>query len=356
MSWLTGSQVLWAEPDQTSFIWNVSTPQGVRRLRPQRTILATGATELFLPFPGWTLPSVTGAGGLQAMTKSGLAVRGKRVVVAGTGPLLLAVAAGLRQHGARVLGVAEQASASSLARFGALAARQPSSRAQALGLASALAGVPYWPSSYPLRAEGDGQLERVTLRRGGREVTLACDFLAAGFGLVPELTLARLLGCQLEGGAVRVDAWQQTSVAGVYAAGEPTGIGGVGKALFEGQVAGRAATGQIERLKEAPAEAKRHAAFVAGLQRHFALRPELRTLAQPDTVVCRCEDVRHAELQPHATWTAAKLQTRCGMGTCQGRVCGPAAAALYGWAAAGPRSPLLPVPISQLIHLQEDRL
>ena len=353
VAWLTQAQVTWAEPAGTSFIWNVSTPQGMRRLRPQRTILATGASEVFLPFPGWTLPGVVGAGGLQAMTKSGLEVRGKRVVVAGSGPLLLAVAAGLRQHGARVLGIAEQASLPNLARFAAIALRQPSSRDQAQGLAAALAGIPYWPGSYPTRAGGDGRLQWVTLRRFGREVTLECEYLAVGFGLVPDLTLARSLGCQVVDGAVQVDAWQQTSLAGVYAAGEITGVGGVGKALLEGRVAGCAASGQIERLKAAPAEATRHAAFAAGLKQHFALRPELRQLAAPDTIVCRCEDVCHAELQPHRSWTSAKLQTRCGMGACQGRVCGPAAAALYGWVSTDPRPPLFPVSMAQLFS-QED--
>ena len=195
VSWLTQAQVGWAESDGGSLIWNVMTPQGLRRLRPQRTILATGAAERFVPFPGWTLPGVVGAGGLQAMTKSGLNVRGKRVVVAGTGPLLLAVAAGLRRQGARVLAVAEQANLPALLHFGALAARQPSSRAQALQLLPALTGVAYWPGSYPVRAEGDGRVQSVTLRRSGREVTLRCDYLAVGFGLVPDLSLARALGC-----------------------------------------------------------------------------------------------------------------------------------------------------------------
>ena len=92
-----------------------------RRLRVElfkSLILATGARERFLPFPGWTLPNVMGAGGLQALVKTGLPIEGKRVVVAGSGPLLLAVAAYLRGHGAEVLLIAEQASSMRLARFG----------------------------------------------------------------------------------------------------------------------------------------------------------------------------------------------------------------------------------------------
>src|SRR5436305_2228543 len=93
-------------------------PNGIRELHYRTLILATGARERFLPFPGWTLPNVMGAGGLQAMVKGGLPICGKRVVVAGTGPLLLAVAAYLRKHGAEILMICEQASWSSLARFG----------------------------------------------------------------------------------------------------------------------------------------------------------------------------------------------------------------------------------------------
>ena len=94
------------------------TKNEICELRYDKLILATGARERFLPFPGWTLPNVMGAGGLQAMVKSGLYIHGKRVIVAGTGPLLLAVAAYLRKHGAEIAILCEQTSWSSLARFG----------------------------------------------------------------------------------------------------------------------------------------------------------------------------------------------------------------------------------------------
>src|ERR1700676_921349 len=118
-------------------------------LRYRNLILATGARERFLPFPGWTLPNVMGAGGLQAMVKAGLPIRSKRVVVAGTGPLLLAVAAGLRQHGAEIPILCEQTSWSSLARFGLALAGQLSKITQGLQLMKELAGVPFASSSWP---------------------------------------------------------------------------------------------------------------------------------------------------------------------------------------------------------------
>src|SRR6185437_12418015 len=122
----------------------------IHELRYDKLIMATGARERFLPFPGWTLPNVMGAGGLQAMVKSGLPVHGKRVVVAGTGPLLLAVAAYLREHGAELLRICDQASRSSLARFGVALLRQPGKMVQGLRLKKALAGVPFATNSWPV--------------------------------------------------------------------------------------------------------------------------------------------------------------------------------------------------------------
>lgn len=348
--WRGQTEVAWVEGDGTHRELILSSPEGLSRQPARRVILATGAVERFLPFPGWTLPGVVGAGALQAMVKAGLGVRGQRVVVAGSGPLLLAVAAGLRTAGAVVLGVAEQAPMVSAARFGLAAARLGGKTREAAGLAWALRGVPYWPGTYPLHADGDGHLETVTLRRGGRDVTLECDWLAAGFGLVPETRVAALLGCALtDSGAVRVDAWGQTSVPGVYAAGEVTGVGGVDMARHEGLVAGCAATGQIERLSDAAATSARHRAFQTTLDTAFTLRPDLRALPSPDTIVCRCEDVTHATLRGQHSWAEAKLKTRCGMGACQGRVCGPATETLYGWRFSGVRPPLVPLPLSDLL-------
>lgn len=324
-----------------------STPQGPRRVLAHKIILASGATERFLPFPGWTLPGVVGAGGLQAMVKSGLDVRGARVLVAGSGPLLLAVAAGLRAAGAEVVGVAEQASPAQLLGFG-LAAQRGGKVGEAAKLLWALRGVPYWPSTYPVKASGGQRLTRVELG-GLTRRTLACDWLAAGFGLVPETRLAALFGCALKGGAVKVGAWQQTSQPGIYAAGELTGIGGVDKARLEGSMAGYAATGQVGRLRDLPTQLEQARRFQASLERRFALRPSLRALPAADTLICRCEDVPHAALQACPSWTEAKLQTRCGMGTCQGRVCGPAAETLYGWTFTGVRPPLLPLPLADLL-------
>jgi NADPH-dependent 2,4-dienoyl-CoA reductase/sulfur reductase-like enzyme len=317
-------------------------------LRYKRLIVATGARELLLPFPGWTLPNVMGAGGLQAMVKSGLPIGGKRVVVAGSGPLLLAVAAYLKKRGAKVRLIAEQAPFSKVAGFGLGLWREPRKIAQAFALRTSMGRIPFKAGCWPVAAEGDGRLESVTLTDGAKAWREPCDYLACGFGLVPNVELAAALGCTLHKGAVGVDALQRTTVPDVFAAGEVTGIGGLERSLVEGEIAGLAASGDEAAARFLFPRRDRARRFAKRLERAFALRDELRRLPRPETIVCRCEDVAHGALVPHSSWTEAKLQTRCGMGPCQGRVCGAAADVLYGWTRTSIRPPIFPTPLGHL--------
>jgi NADPH-dependent 2,4-dienoyl-CoA reductase/sulfur reductase-like enzyme len=311
-----------------------------RELKYETLILATGARERFLPFPGWTLPNVLGVGGLQALVKSGLPIRGRRVVIAGAGPLLLAVAAYLKKHGAVLPLIAEQSSAAAVYGFLARLFARPGKLAEAIRLRAVLVAVPYRMDCWVSAAHGKERVTGVTLNCEGRTRELACDYVACGFGLIPNTELAQLLGCELRGGFVSVDQYQQTSVANVYCAGEPTGIAGVDSALIEGQIAGCAAVGAY---RQADALRRRlDIAFAAALERAFALRRELQSLATAETIVCRCEDVTLNALQALGSWRAAKLQSRCGMGPCQGRICGPAVEYLFGWRPESVRPPVLP--------------
>ncbi|HJV90303.1 MAG TPA: FAD/NAD(P)-binding oxidoreductase [Holophagaceae bacterium] len=320
-------------------------PEGIEPLAYDRLILATGARERFLPFPGWTLPGVLGAGGLQVLVKDGLEVQGRRVVVAGTGPLLLAVAAHLRTRGAQVLAVAEQAPARALRSLAPELLRRPRLLLQALGFL----GLPLHLDTWVTRVEGDDRLRRIHLRTPSGPRVVEADLLAVGFGLLPNLEVAHLLGCACEDGRVVVDAAQRTSVPGVFAAGEPTGVGGLEKARAEGAVAGLAAAGRDAEAVAFQREAARGRAWVAALDTAFALRPELRALPEPDTILCRCEDVPVGAVQACVRGRDARLHTRCGMGRCQGRTCGPAAEYLFGWAPGGPRLPLVPTTFSDLV-------
>jgi NADPH-dependent 2,4-dienoyl-CoA reductase/sulfur reductase-like enzyme len=327
-------------------------PDGPRVLPWQRLVICSGARELLLPFPGWTLPGVTGAGGLQALIKGGMPVAGKRVVVAGTGPLLLAVAETVRRSGGEVVAIAEHRNGAALARFGAaLALRHPAKLAQAARLFHALRGVPYLRAASVVAANGETRLASVTIEQSGGRREIDCDFLACGFGLVPALELAGLLGCSTTEGRVAIDADGRTSVDGVWAAGESTGIGGVDKALAEGRIAGLSAAG----MPATPGDRRALAtslAFAQLLAASFAPSPQLRTLCSPSTIVCRCEDVSAGEVAGYADWRSAKLQTRVGMGPCQGRVCGSACAFLYGWSDAAARPPVFPATAATLASVE----
>lgn len=317
------------------------------RVAYERLVLATGARELFLPFPGWTLPGVVGAGAAHALLAAGASFAGKRVVVAGSGPLLLVVAAALARGGARVVAVLEQAPASELRDLALPLAARPAKLLQGAAARLRLAGVPYRTGWWVREATGDGRVAGCLATDGREERRLECDVLACGFGLVPNLELPRLLGCAVSGGAVAVDASQRTSVPEVFAAGELLGIGGASQALSTGTAAGLAAAGRgvPRRLRR---RVERDRRFAGALAHAFAPREELRSLAAPETLVCRCEDVALGRLD--AEWGArtAKLVTRAGMGPCQGRVCAPALSFLFGWTEDSVRPPLSPVPISVL--------
>ncbi|KTT32368.1 NAD(P)/FAD-dependent oxidoreductase [Pseudomonas rhizoryzae] len=323
---------------------------GSRTLTFDTLILCTGARELLLPFPGWTLPGVTGAGGLQALIKGGVEVADERLIVAGSGPLLLASAATARQAGARVALVAEQAARRAVRDFGLGLWRWPNKLRQALTLAT----LRYSPGTWVEAALGTDRLEAVRLRQGERRWEVACDRLACGYGLVPNVELAQSLGCTTLDGAVAVDDLQRTAQPHILAAGECTGIGGNELAQATGRIAGLVASGQLDAAHAVQSEARAWRRFATQLARTFALNPAIARLAQPDTLVCRCEDVPLGALIGHADWTQAKLRSRCGMGACQGRICGQATRVLLGWTPPTPRFPLQPTRIDSLLTLTED--
>jgi NADPH-dependent 2,4-dienoyl-CoA reductase/sulfur reductase-like enzyme len=320
----------------------------VCELSYEKLILATGARERFLPFPHWTLPNVMGAGGLQALVKTGFSIDGKKVVVAGSGPLLLAVADYLNRKGAQIMAIAEQASRTNLLRFGLGLISQRGKASQAYKLKRRLSGVKYLTDCWPVAAHGDDKLQSVTLQQRGRSFDIVCDYLACGFHLVPNLELAELLGCKIDAGAVSVNEFQQTSIPNVYCAGESTGIGGLELSLVEGEIAGLAASGQTAKAQNLFATRAKQRRFGRLLNRTFVLRSELRELPRTDTIICRCEDISFERLETSKSWREAKLHTRCGMGPCQGRICGTAVEFLFGWNVESVRPPVFPVRVGSM--------
>ncbi|MFE1023984.1 FAD-dependent oxidoreductase [Streptomyces sp. NPDC058818] len=336
-------------------------------------LLATGGYEHVLPFPGWTLPGVLTAGGAQAMLKGGLVVPGRAAVVAGTGPLLLPVATGLAAAGARVAALVESADPRQVARHArALAGKLP----EGAGYAARLLRHRVRPLTRHtvVRAHGDDRLTGVTVaaldadgrvRRGtGRYIP--CDTLAVGHGMLPHTDLADGLGCRLDGPAVAVDAEQRTSVPGVWAAGESTGVGGAALALAEGHIAGRSVAARLRNTGPQPAgrtgaERTRETLRTSAEALATAFAPPAQWTDQvtDDTLVCRCEEVTAGAVREAADGLGAgdvrtvKLLTRAGMGWCQGRMCATAVAGLTGCEATPSRRPFArPVPLGVLAQQQ----
>ncbi len=322
-------------------------------------ILATGAREWFVPFPGWTSPGVFGAGGIQALVKNGFDVRGKRIIVAGSGPLLLAVADGMRQAGAAVPLIAEQTSKTQLRRFALSLIQSPLKLLSAAAFRAKLLGTTYVTDCYPIKAERVNDKLRVTLRKNDgrsplKDETHECDYLAVGFGLVPNVELASALGCEIiedinVGAAVRVDQALRTSRPEIFAVGESTGVGGIEKAIVEGRIAALITAERFSDADRLRIAHRKTLDFARRLQSAFALRPELFALADDETIVCRCEDVTLGEIRGKISMRDAKLQTRCGMGPCQGRVCGPTVRRILQATDMQVRPPIFSAPIGAFL-------
>ncbi|KJS61130.1 NAD(P)/FAD-dependent oxidoreductase [Streptomyces rubellomurinus] len=357
-------------------------------VRARAVLLATGAYERQLPFPGWTLPGVVTAGGAQAMLKSGLVLPGQRIVVAGSGPLLLAAASSLVTAGARVPAVVEATGYLAYARRPHVVAAVPAKLVEGAGHGTALLRHRVRPRlrSAVVEAHGTDRVTGVTVARldadwrpkPGTERRIDCDAIAVGHGLLPQIDLATELGADTLAGpdgavALAVDAGMRTSVPGLWSAGETNGVGGADLAIAEGELAAHDLAGAEPKrsLRRRRARLRAFADLMAAAHRPG---PGWTGWLRPDTDVCRCEEVPVAKVREAVEELGAgdprtvKLLTRAGMGWCQGRMCGPAVACLSagsgsaasesgaGVGAAGPdRRPFgCPVPLSQLAAGEPD--
>jgi NADPH-dependent 2,4-dienoyl-CoA reductase/sulfur reductase-like enzyme len=354
-----------------------------------RTVVAAGAHDRPVVFPGWTLPGVITAGGLQTLAKTQRVLPGRRTVFAGSGPVALAFPAQLAHYGAHIVEALEAGPPprpTDLLRL-ARAARgntdllRDAARYRALLLRHR---VPLRYGRIVVRAEGDGRVERVVHAAvdtdwrvvPGTEHTVEADVLCLGYGFVPSLELLRLLGCtfdhdeNLGGHVVRRDEWLRTSVDGVYAAGDGTGVEGSYVAIDEGTLAGVAAaldlgaldaTAAREQVADARLRLSHRRALTAATARLYRVGAGLYGLSTPDTIVCRCETVRESAIAEAVASTddinVVKAYTRAGMGPCQGKNCqrhiASMIAARHGVPVASvppatARMPLRPVAISAL--------
>ncbi|TDD98923.1 FAD-dependent oxidoreductase [Jiangella asiatica] len=355
---LFGHQAWTVEPAERGFLVR-AVADGMERAVPARVlVLAPGGYDRQVPFRGWDLPGVYTAGGAQALLKGHQVVAGRRVVVGGTGPFLLPVAAGLAVRGASVAGVFEaNAPAGWLRRAGSVLP-VAGKLTEGAGYAAALARhrVPYRSRRAIVAAHGAESLTAVTVARldarwrvlPGSERIVECDTAAVGWGFTPQLELPLALGCatrvDVDGSlVVAVDDLQRTSVPGVYVAGEACGIGGAPLAVAEGEIAGRAAANAATAANAAgqpavvvPSRLRRRRRalrrFAAAMHEVHPVRDGWQTWLGEDTLVCRCEEVTAGEVRAAVDELGAtdartaKLLSRAGMGWCQGRVCGYATA------------------------------
>jgi thioredoxin reductase len=351
----TATLVWGVEQQEGSSAFNLALqgPTGPDWLETQSLIVATGARELVVPFPGWTLPGVTTLGAAHLLTKEHDTLPGRRVLVAGSGVLVFPVVHQLLRLGAQVIGVFEASHLRDWPRHTPALWGHGDRLREGLTYLTELARarVPYRPGRAVAKALGNDRLEGVEvvrLARNGAPIPdsaqgLTVDALCVGYGFVPNIDVTQLLGCEhrfdaSRGGWVPVVSQRlETTVPGAYAAGEVVGVDGAGAAMLEGHIAGLAAAEQLGYLDGDDVEQELHALqnqrrryrrFGAVLNSLFAPRPGLDQLTTPDTMVCRCEEVTLAEVaasvhQGTRELDDLKTATRVGQGFCQGRTCGP---------------------------------
>jgi thioredoxin reductase len=331
------------------------------RIHARAVVLATGAYDRPVAFPGWTLPGVLTAGGAQALAKGQGVLPGRRVLLAGAGPFLLPVARQLRRQGATVVAVVEATRRREWLAAAPRMAAHPARLAAYAGYRSSTLGTKFLWGHVIVRAEGARAVESATIARAradwapeaGTERSFAVDAVCTAYGFLPSVDLARAFGCELAKDAVAHDQDMRTSVKGVFVAGEAAGIGGSDLALVEGELAGTCAAGGTAQAASVRRRRARAAGFASILEDLFGARPGLRALPDPGTVLCRCEDVTAGQIDAAgaSTPTALKIMTRCGQGPCQGRVCERLVADRLGSPARyNARAPVRPIPLGVLME------
>ncbi len=378
------NEVLLSEDDQQLHV-----------VRAPALLFATGARERFIPFKGWTLPGVVSTGAVQVLIKSSGVLYADTILIGGSGPFLLAVAAECARHGGKVQAVLEQGGLSR--NFGLLphAVSQFSKLAEGASFLARLcsARVPLKHRTRIMEARGETSLEEVMVAKVdgqgrtivGSEQVYTTNALAIGYGFVPNVELPQHAGCELEydpdkgGWVVRVDDDLATTAEHIYAAGEITGIAGSLKSINEGRIAANTILyhlGKIDRARylsdvgRLRVERRRHLAFGRCFNAMHASVRENAEAIPDDTVVCRCENVRLGDIKKAiadgaTTPGAVKKATRVVMGNCQGRTCGPIVYDLLtAYTGAHPvapnlfsvRPPIKPVPLGLLSqHYEEER-
>ncbi|MBY8086298.1 FAD-dependent oxidoreductase [Vibrio fluvialis] len=372
---------LWRIDENKRVYW--SRGGKAEQLQAKRIILATGAIERAFPFPGWTLPGVMTAGACQIMMKTSGVVPQQAVMV-GTGPLLYLLAAQMVDAGSAPLALVDTQQPNQYFKSAKYASSLWTGRKyilKGLKLLAKLrkAGIKHYTGATDVAAFGDGKFERLSFSCGSNLHLLEAQNCLAHIGVIPNVQLSRAMGLAHEWDNVQLcwrpslDDYYSSSLEGVAIAGDGSGIGGALVAELQGRLAGANALHEIGKIPPFvfSAEAK---TLKKQIRQELAIRPFLDTLYSPprqamqpadDTIICRCEEVTAGQIRQHARAgvngiNQIKTFTRCGMGPCQGRYCGPVVAQVISMQTAQPmekvgyyriRHPIKPLKLGELASL-----
>ncbi|WP_300298021.1 NAD(P)/FAD-dependent oxidoreductase [Ferrovibrio sp.] len=375
-----------------TLVWEVTADREVSaqkngqsfRLRAKQIIAASGAMERASPVPGWTLPGVMNAGAAQIALKSGASLPAGRVVLAGGGPLLFLVACQLMDAGAEITAIVETSPAANLLRAlphlpTALTAPAYLIKGLSMMRKIRVAGIPWFRQASALSIDGRQQVEAVRFHSRGQDQRIAADVVLLHHGIIPNTQIGRMLRIEHAWNQGQLcwhpilDSWGETSSPGIRIAGDGGGIAGALAAEASGMIAAYGAAYTLGKITE-PERDRGTAMMRRLLDRHRRIRPFLDALYQPpewllqpsdDVVVCRCEEVTAGRIRKMASQgctgpNQTKFFSRCGMGPCQGRICGlPVTQILARELRRDPgevgayriRPPLKPIPIGSLAAL-----
>lgn len=352
----------------------------------RRVLLATGAMERPIPFPGWTLPGVMTVGAAQILYKTAKRVPQSGTWIAGSGPLLWLFAAQVIEAGGSLEGVLDTTPRINYAhalRHSMAAIRNHAYVDRGLDLQKIVkrARVPIVKDVAAIEAKGDDHVVSVRFRIGGEWQHVAATTLLVHHGVVPNVHATRSIHAEHRWDPLQrafapvVDAWGNTSIEGYSVAGDGAGIIGAEASALKGRLAGLDAARALGVIDAARRDAQAMA-VLAELERHLPIRPFIDQLFMPrpaayapddDVIVCRCESVTAGRIREAVALGCTgpnqmKAFTRCGMGPCQGRMCGLSAAEIVARArgvdveAIGTfnvRPPLKPLSLQELAALPE---
>ena len=377
-------------------VWSVSSdlvvstvgPNGLSSWHARSLIIANGALERIIPFPGWTIPGVIGLAASTILLKSQYVLPGQSTVVAGCGPLLIAVANGIIKSGGKVSAIIDLNSKSDWIKAFPRLLSKPDQLFKGMSWFANImkAGIKLYGGHAVTNTKQVDNVLRISIAPinsagsildSKNQKIVEGDCLAIGHGLFPSTEITRLLKAKhiydpLKGGWVPlIDDDFRSSIPGVYIAGDATGISGAFSAVQKGRIAGMAAVRDLNVMSSQKYKAKikseliilkKNENFGKAAVRLMKFRPELIQTITSETIVCRCEDVFRSEIDEAIESGARDLNqlkawTRCGMGPCQGRTCSEAIEAILAskvgsrelagqWTG---RTPLRPVPIEQII-------